>query len=80
MHFVYNIFFTVALHELLDKGDFLLERECSVEPMERNALSFHASEPSHLSFGEAADVGVEVAIHLVVGALAAEVLGDMAVF
>ena len=47
--------------------------------MNGDALPLHAAEPSHLPLGEAANVGVEVAVHVVVAALPTEVLGDVAI-
>ena len=80
LHFGYNIFLRSPLHESLDKGYFLLEREISVEPMEGYPLPFHAAEPGHLPLGETTDVGVKVVVHLVVGAFLPKVTGDVAVF
>ena len=70
----------VLLHEGEDLANFGFKGLCAVDPVDGHALAFHAAEPGHLPFGEAADVGVEVAEHLVVAALATEVCGDVAVF
>ena len=52
----------------------------AINPVDGDALAFHAAEPCHLPFGEAPYVGVEVAVHVVVAALTTEILGDVAVF
>ena len=69
---------------LLEQGEHLTHL-CvkwlgAVNPVDGDTLPFHAAEPGHLPFGKAADVGVEVAVHVVVAALATEILRHMAVF
>ena len=68
------------MEELEDLGDFGVEGLGSINPVDGDALALHAAEPCHLAFGEAADVGVKVFVHLVVGAFTTQVAGDMAVF
>ena len=68
------------MEELEDLGDFGIEGLGAVYPVDGDALALHAAEPCHLAFGEAADVGVKVFVHLVVGAFTTQVAGDMAVF
>ena len=52
-----------------------------VEPVDGDAVAFHAAEPGHLALGEAADVGVEVVEHLLVGVVGfGEVAGEVLVF
>ncbi len=52
-----------------------------VKPMDSDAVAFHAAEPGHLPFGEAANVGIKVVKHLVVGVVGfGQVTGEMLVF
>lgn len=48
--------------------------------MDIDTVAFHAAEPCHLPFREAADVGIEILVHLLVGVVFGEVASDVFVF
>ena len=57
-----------------------LKREGAVDPMDIDAIAFHAAEPGHLPFGEAADVGKEVSEELIFGTLTQQIACEVSVF
>lgn len=68
------------VREREDAMNLIVEREGTINPMDRDAVAFDVTDVGHLSFREVADVGKKVVEHGLIGAYTIKVASDMAIF